>query len=70
MVAEIEKAVLDYLYLNPHIKDAKDFEGLRFNVSEFKAKANMDKFKKYTKAFDSKALSKRVNKFVKYINYA
>lgn len=70
LVAEIEKAVLDYLYLNPKIKDEKDFEGLRFNVSEFKAKADMAKFQKYLDAFGSKALSARAGKFINYINYA
>lgn len=69
-VAEMEKAVLDYLYLNPKIKDEKDFEGLRFNAAEFQAKADMNKFQKYLTAFDSKALSVRTGKFIKYINHA
>ncbi len=68
MIAEIEKAVLDYMYLNSHVKNEKDFDGLRFNVSEFKAKADMSKFKKYLEAFGSKALSVRANKFIVYIN--
>ncbi len=68
MAAEIEKAVLDYLYLNSHMKDEKDFAGLRFNVSEFKTKADMNKFNKYLEAFDSKALSVRAGKFITYIN--
>lgn len=28
----MEKAVLDYLYLNACIKNKKDFEGIRFNA--------------------------------------
>lgn len=70
MVAEIEKAILDYLYLNSQIKNAKDFDGLRFNASEFKARANMDKLKEYLKAFNSKALIRRVNQFITYIEHA
>ncbi len=70
LVAEIEKAMLDYLYLNSHIRDEKDFDGLRFNISEFKAKVDMDKFKKYVDAFHSKALLARVNKFITYIEHA
>lgn len=69
-VAEIEKAVLDYLYLNSRVKDEQDFKGLRFNAAEFKAKADMAKFKKYLTAFKSKALLKRANKFLKYIENA
>ncbi len=69
-VAEIEKAVLDYLYLNPHIQDARDFDGLRFNISEFKAQANMATFVKYLDAFDNKALSARAHNFIIYIDHA
>jgi len=69
-VAEIEKALLDYLYLNPHIEDTKDFEGLRFNVSEFKMRADMNKLQKYLEAIHSKALSARVNKFISYMEHA
>lgn len=67
-VAEIEKAVLDYLYLNSRFKSEEDFKGLRFNVIEFKEKANMEKFNKYLAAFQNKALEKRVKKFLAYIN--
>lgn len=69
-VAEIEKAVLDYLYLNPHIQDAKDFDGLRLNISEFKAQANMTTFVKYLEAFGNKALSARTHNFITYIDHA
>lgn len=70
LVAEIEKALLDFLYLNPHIKDVKDFEGLRFNSGEFKAKADMDRLKKYLDAFGVRALAARVNSFLDYVNHA
>lgn len=69
MIAEIEKAILDYLYLNPRIKGADDFEELRLNVFEFKSKANLIKLKKYLEAFNSKALLSRANKFLKYIQH-
>jgi predicted transcriptional regulator of viral defense system len=68
LVAEMGKAVLDYFYLNPHIKDKKDFDGLRFNISEFKAKVDMGKFKKYIETFNNKALSVRIKRFITYIN--
>ena len=70
LVAEIEKAVLDYLYLNPKIKEEADFRGLRLNGDEFKAKADMDKLKKYLEAFGSQALIKRTNKFITYLKNA
>ncbi|MCG2725658.1 MAG: hypothetical protein L6420_05275 [Elusimicrobia bacterium] len=70
LMSEMEKALLDYLYLMPGIKNKKDFEGLRFNAAEFKAKADMDKLKRYLHTFHCKALSARVNAFVEYIKDA
>lgn len=69
-IAEIEKSVLDYLYFNSHIKDQKDFEGLRFNAAEFKAQADMTKFARYLEAFNNRALSLRVRAFTDYIKHA
>lgn len=69
-IAEIEKAVLDYLYLNSDLKDEESFKGMRFNVGEFKEKVNLEKFNKYLVAFNSQALTKRAKKFLTYINHA
>ena len=69
-IAEIEKTVLDYLYIHPHIKDQEDFEGMRFNSEEFKAKADIPKFKKYLNAFNNRALTARATSFLSYLEYA
>ena len=69
-IAEIEKAVLDYFYLNVHLKTENDFAEMRFKREEFKALANIDKLNNYLDAFENKALEKRVKRFLKYINYA
>lgn len=69
-MAEMEKATLDYLYLNSEIKDEESFKGIRFNVVEFIERVNMEKFDKYLTAFDNKAFAKRVKKFLTYIKYA
>jgi predicted transcriptional regulator of viral defense system len=69
-IAEIEKAVLDYLYLNPQIQDERDFEGLRINASEFKLQADMETFAKYLEAIGNEALSVRAHNFITYINHA
>ena len=69
-VAEMEKAVLDYLYLNARLESQGDFEGLRFNATEFKSKVNMERFNKYLEAFKNNALRKRVKKFLTYIEHA
>lgn len=69
-IAEIEKALLDYFYLNTNLKTENDFIEMRFNGDEFKALANVDKLNEYLKFFNNKALEKRIKKFLKYINYA
>lgn len=70
VMAEIEKAVLDYLYLKPTMKDEKDFKGLRFNADEFKKKADTNRLQRYAEAFHSKALLRRVSEFISYIEHA
>ena len=68
-IAEPEKAILDYFYLNTHLCAAEDFAGLRFNREEFKEQTDEDKFNSYLIAFGNKRLEKRVAKFLKYINH-
>jgi len=67
-IAGIEKALLDYLYLKPKIKENEDFQGMRFNYDEFKERADMKKWEKYLMAFGNKALTVRAKKFIKYFN--
>ena len=66
-IAEIEKTVLDYFYLNPQIKTREQFEELRFNSSEFLENYNNEKFMKYLELFSNKSLSKRINNFISFI---
>ncbi len=67
-IAEIEKAVLDYLYFNSKINDNESFEGMRFNTYLLKEKLNIEKFNKYLEAFRNKSLVRRAKKFLTYIN--
>jgi predicted transcriptional regulator of viral defense system len=67
-IAEIEKAILDYLYLNSSIKTPDDFKGLRFNTVSFHEQADMEKLKRYLDQFDSRALEKRVGAFLTFLN--
>ena len=69
-IAEVEKAALDYFYLNSHLKTENDFVEMRFNSEEFKILANIDKLNKYLKAFNNKSLEKRIKRFLNYIDYA
>ncbi|MDD4409526.1 MAG: hypothetical protein PHW52_02610 [Candidatus Pacebacteria bacterium] len=67
-IAELEKAILDYLYFNSRISDNESFEGVRFNIAEIKERMDMEKFNKYLNAFHSKALNSRAKRFLTYIN--
>lgn len=67
-IAEIEKAILDYFYINPRFRTGGEFEELRINRETFQKKVDVDKLKKYLVQFNNKALEKRVNLFIKYLN--
>lgn len=69
-IAEVEKAVLDYLYLNSDMKEKADFDGWRFNIDEFKKQADMQKFARYLGEFKNKRLEARAKRFIKFLNYA
>jgi predicted transcriptional regulator of viral defense system len=68
-IAEIEKTILDFFYLNPHLEKEDDFTGLRFNNGEFKAQADKNKIKDYLIAFGNKKMEKRFNTFLRHIKY-
>ena len=66
-IAEIEKTVLDYLYINPSLKSEDDFAGLRFDGQEFLTQADMAKFRSYLALFNSQSLTRRANLFLEFI---
>lgn len=69
-IAEIEKAILDYFYLNSHLKTENDFTEMRFNGEEFRMLADRNKLNRYLDVFDNKSLGKRVKRFLNYIDHA
>ena len=57
LLAEPEKALLDYLYLNlSKIRNEADFDNIRFNMDTIKEKLDADKFLKYLSAFGIKKM--------------
>lgn len=64
LLADPEKAILDYLYLNPNLKTVEDFAEMRINPDEFKLQINFEKLGRYLEAFTNKQLSKRVKIFL------
>jgi len=64
LLADPEKALLDYLYINSNLKTCDDFLGMRINSDEFKLQINLEKLQKYLAVFSNKQLSKRTNTFL------
>lgn len=67
-IATIEKAVLDYLYLNTDINTLEDFEGLRWNKNQLLETVDNHLLNKYLKIIDNHALVYRVQVLREYIN--
>ncbi|TSC62670.1 MAG: hypothetical protein Greene041614_332 [Parcubacteria group bacterium Greene0416_14] len=63
-IAEIEKTVLDYLYMHPTIAQETDFYEWRFNSQEFLSKADIPKLQEYARAFNNKSLLERLEKLL------
>jgi len=66
-LADPEKAILDYLYLNSHLKTESDFFELRLNFAELLAYWNETKFNQYLTVFSNKRLNARVKNFINYL---
>ena len=67
-IASLEKAVLDYLYLNTEVSSTIDFEGLRWNRNQLTEQLDEQLFHKYLKVFDHKALEQRSQILWEYIH--
>ena len=70
LMAEPEKAILDFLYLNPRIHSMADMEGLRFNIQALKNRIHWEKLEKYAACFESATLHKRISLLKKIETYA
>jgi predicted transcriptional regulator of viral defense system len=70
MIAELEKAILDYFYLNTSLKTAMDIEQLRLNYPELHNILDWEKLGIYQQAFSSKVLDKRIMELTKLLQHA
>lgn len=69
-MAGIEKAVLDYFYINPDIKGKNDFASLRINQNELFKQLNEEKLLNFLEKFSQKTLTNRVRAFLRYMKNA
>lgn len=65
-IATPEKAILDFLYLNPGLEDQGKLEELRINSDEF-AGINFKKITAWLKYIDSPALTRRFRKLERIV---
>lgn len=60
LMAEPEKALLDYLYLTGSLITLKDMKALRINYTELNQLIDREKLNNYAQVFNSKTLDKRI----------
>ena len=66
-VAEPEKALLDYFYLNTSIKSEDDFAEMRIDREQYLTYVDENRLLAYINEFRQKRLSKRVKSFMEYM---
>lgn len=59
-IADPVKAVIDFFYLNPHIKNQADFFELRFNKEELRVQWSRQKASRYLAVFNNHNLTQRI----------
>ena len=70
LIADLEKALLDYLYLNASLQTTGDIEALRLNYYELKNTVNWKKIEQYALVFESKTLNKRIENLKEVLLHA
>ena len=69
-IACIEKAILDYFYINSHLNKKGDFESLRINKGLFFKQVIQEKLYEFTERFAKKTLTRRIKSFWEFMNDA
>lgn len=69
LMAEPEKAILDYIYLNSKkLKNDDDISEWRINPFEFRSVVSIKKLKEYLALYKSPAMERTVNLLIKHVN--
>jgi predicted transcriptional regulator of viral defense system len=66
-IAEPEKAVLDYIYLNPHLRKSADFDSLRINDEIFFQQIDLEKIEEYSQKYRQKTFYNRTKNFIRFL---
>ena len=68
-IAFVEKAILDYLYINPAVRNADDFASLRINREEMLSQVSVERLTAHLQRFKHKRLSKTIKHFLGWLDY-
>ncbi len=66
-IASLEKAILDFFYINTHLKTYGDFGSLRFNKDIFLQKIKKKKLSAFCRKFFQKTLTNRINSLLEFM---
>ncbi len=69
-LAFMEKALLDYFYLNPSFRTKDDFALLRINRKEVLSRLDKERLAEYVRRFDQKRLTNRMDHFLAWLEDA
>lgn len=69
-MAFMEKAILDFLYLNPLVRSEDDFLSLRLNREEILSQMQMERLMNYVQRFNQKRLANTAERFLSWVGYA
>lgn len=69
-MADLEKALLDFFYLNPHLRTEADFVGVRIDTEQLLKTWYVERFQTYLSAFANFSLEKRMQVFLRVIRHA
>jgi predicted transcriptional regulator of viral defense system len=69
-IAFMEKAILDYFYLNPTVRTADDFSSMRLNREEVLNRLDEKRFEEYARRFNQKRLLNTVTHFLSWLEHA
>ncbi len=68
LMATLEKALLDYCYLNPHLATIDDFAAMRLNATLLRERVDPARLNTYLTLFNHQKLSGRIGVLRHYIN--
>ena len=68
LMATLEKALLDYCYLHPHLATIDDFAAMRLNATLLRERVDPARLNTYLTLFDHQKLSGRIGVLRQYIN--